>query len=94
MSRVALVNSRLGSRSQVYPAVEYDFIPNTLMVPVGDYIHVQWTGSDTTPNGDGQGKQGTDRNNMVLQRSADFDPVPDNLTIAGEFSINQLISSN
>ena len=66
---------------QVYPAVEYDFVPNTLMVPVGDYLHVQWTGSDTTPPGDGQGKQSTDRSNLVLQRSSDVFPVVDNASI-------------
>ena len=74
----------LSTVSQVYPAVEYDFVPGTAMVPVGDYIHVQWTGSDTTPNGDGQGTQGTDRNNLVLQQSAEHFVVDENTTIAGK----------
>ena len=53
------------------------------MVPVGDFIHVQWTGSDSTPPGDGQGKQSTDRSNIVLQKDAALSMVDDNSSIAG-----------
>ena len=59
----------------MYPAVEYDFIPNQLYVSSNDYVHVQWTGSNThnngAPGGDGQtgdagqGQTGTDRTNLV-----------------------------
>ena len=42
----------------MYPAVEYDFVPNDLEIKEGDLIHIQWTGSNThnngNPGGDGQ----------------------------------------
>lgn len=61
------VRGKRGNIVQVYPGVEYDFVPNTLRVKDGDYIHFQWTGSNTNPNNnDGQGKAGTDRTNVVL----------------------------
>ena len=71
---------------QVYPAVEYDFIPNTLMVPVGDYLHIQWTGSDSTPAGDGQGKQSTDRSNLLLQREGGYPMDFDNSSVYGKLN--------
>lgn len=59
----------------MYPAVEYDFLPNRLTIKTTDYLHIQWTGSNTHNNGnpagdgqagnDGQGKAGTDRHNLV-----------------------------
>lgn len=35
------VRGKRGNIVQVYPAVEYDFVPNTLEAAVGDYVHIQ-----------------------------------------------------
>jgi hypothetical protein len=45
---------------------EYDYTPSTLVAKVGDYVHFQWTGCDTNPQGnDGEGTTQTDRSNLV-----------------------------
>jgi hypothetical protein len=68
------VRGKRGNIVQVYPAVEYDFTPNRLNVQQGSYIHMQWTGSNTNPlNNAGNGLDGTDRSNMVIQRGPVFD---------------------
>ena len=69
------VRGKRGNIVQVYPAVEYDFIPNQLTINDQDLVHFQWTGSNTHnnghPGGDGQtgdageGREGTDRHNVV-----------------------------
>lgn len=81
------VRGKRGNIVQTFPAVEYDFQPNRLHVTKADFLHVQWTGSNThnngAPAGDGQagdageGTGGTDRSNMV--QIADMDtnyPLP------------------
>jgi len=70
------VRGKRGNIVQTYPAVEYDFVPTNLTAKVGDFVHFQWTGSNThnnQPNGgdgqtgdDGRGRGGTDRHNVVL----------------------------
>ena len=62
------VRGKRGNIVQVFPATEYDFTPNRLMIAEGECIHFQWTGSNTNPNNnDGEGELGTDRHNAVQQ---------------------------
>ncbi|XP_065674333.1 protein DD3-3 isoform X2 [Hydra vulgaris] len=61
------VRGKRGNIVQVYPAVEYDFVPNRLTLSASDAIHIQWTGSNSNPNNnEGQGRAGSDRSNILL----------------------------
>src|SRR5690349_18821919 len=41
-----------------------------MWVSKGEFVHFQWTGSNTNPNNNaGQGTQGTDRSNMIILRN-------------------------
>jgi hypothetical protein len=64
------VRGKRGNIVQTFPGTEYDFTFDSLHLNQGDFIHFQWTGSNTNPNNNaGQGTQGTDRSNLVLLRS-------------------------
>jgi hypothetical protein len=73
------VRGKRGNIVQAYPACEYDFVPETLYGRVGDYIHFQWTGCDTNPAGSaGEGKEGTDKSNIVqIKQIGDNIPADD-----------------
>eukprot|EP00117_Sycon_ciliatum_P002040 scpid46540/ scgid7447/ Protein DD3-3 len=81
------VRGKRGNIVQTFPSVEYDFVPTRMVINATDYVHIQWTGSNThnngNPAGDGQagdageGTKGTDRHNMVEISSADVNyPLP------------------
>lgn len=63
------VKGKRGNIVQVYPATEYEFVPNRLEMRRGEFIHIQWTGSNSNPaDNAGQGRERTDRHNIVLLR--------------------------
>jgi len=63
------VRGKRGNIVQVYPSVEYDFVPTFLEIPEYSWVHFHWTGCDTNPNGNaGEGTEGTDRHNIIQIR--------------------------
>ena len=67
------IRGKRGNIVQVYPSVEYDFIPDRLEIDSNTLVHVQWSGSNTNPNNnDGQGKEGTDRHNLIQLSNNDL----------------------
>ena len=89
------VRGKRGNIVQTFPSVEYDFQPARLQIGQDDFVHVQWTGSNTHNNGDpagdgqagdaGEGTGGTDRHNIaqLLDFSQNYpmplDKFPDNM---------------
>lgn len=60
------VAGKRGNIAQVRNCIEYSFIPAELKMFEGDFLHIQWDGSDYNPEGnDGEGRRGTDRSNLV-----------------------------
>jgi len=48
------VMGKIGNYVEVYPNAEYDFVPSIIDAKVGDYLHIQWAGSNTNNwNNDG-----------------------------------------
>merc|ERR1719491_990113 len=92
----AIVQGKRGNIVQTFPSVEYDFVPNADTFPVGQLIHMQWTGSNThnngNPAGDGQagdageGRGGSDRSNLIqlMDKNSTF-PAPYDKAVVTDF---------
>lgn len=75
------VRGKRGNIVETFPAIEFDFEPQMVFVVPGQCMHFQWDGSNTHNNGDpggdgqtgdaGQGREGSDRSNLVQIRAMD-----------------------
>lgn len=83
------VKGKRGNIVQTYPATEYDFTPNRLEIKAGDYVHIQWDGSNDNPkNNAGQGTAGTDRSNFVELREKKYPEGTKNIQSFGGWGTN------
>merc|ERR1719499_596077 len=72
--KLLTVSGKRGNIVQTFPGHEYFMVPENAHFKQNDYVHFMWSGSNTNPNNnDGQGKQGTDRSNIVPLRTANYD---------------------
>ena len=61
------VQGKRGNIAQVRNCIEYDFVPNKVAIHQNEFLHFQFIGSDYNPQGnDGEGRDGTDRSNVVM----------------------------
>merc|ERR1711879_936104 len=96
------VRGKRGNIVQTFPAVEYDFEPNDIVLVQGQCIHLQWAGSSThnngNPAGDGQagdaggGRGGSDRHNLMqlMDKNSTF-PAPLDKNVVDDFFANSIV---
>ena len=60
-----------GNVVQNFPSRQYDFVPRNLAIATGTYVHRVVHGSNTSPDGAGNGRSASDRSNFVQQAAND-----------------------
>jgi len=62
---------KIGNNVEVYPAFEYDFTPSRLVTKEGDYLHIQFSGSNTNDWNNDHSHMGSDGNPVHVIRGKD-----------------------